>query len=283
MQPYTKNCRRLHVSHGLGDCLRKLLLDFKVPSYHKNTGGTVYTSFEFRNPVRHTEWELNNASVICDFIKNVSGIRFLPWEEYVNSSIPLLRSSETAHLELAPFCLDGAPLPKLVNENKKNIAIQTRGGGYDNSPKQFLHSVIVDIIHGLDSNIYDAHIVDTPRGNYLNELKSKLHKHTNVYFYEHSFFQNYVLVSLCDVLIAPDSWSKYVINNSGQDLNKIIVCTHLDYVKNKEELLRVYFKSLVNSRTRILGYDDNGVAMSSVADLETHVMLSELSKMLASI
>jgi hypothetical protein len=283
MESYTKSCRKLHISHGLGDCLRKLLLDFKVPSYNKSTGGTVYTSFEFRDRVKPAEWELNNSSVICDFINNVAGIKFISWEEYIKLPIPLLTSGETRHLEMAPFYLKADKLPILHHESKKNIAIQSRGGGYDTSPKQFSYDMIVSLVEALDATIYDIHIIDMSRGSYVSELKNVLNCYSNVYFYNHSFLQNYALVSLCDGLIAPDSWSKYVLNASGQDLNKIIVCTQLDYVSCKEQLLKTYFKQLVNPRTRILGYAANGEAIPNVAALDMCDMLGELTKMLASI
>jgi hypothetical protein len=283
MESYTKNCRKLSISHGLGDCLRKLLLDFKVPSYHKHTGGTIYTSFEFRNPVKCAEWECNNSSVICEFLKSVSGIQFISWEEYTKLPVPLLTTSETRYLELSPFCLKSAALLALPDDNKKNIAIQTRGGGYDASPKQFSHDMVASVVEVLDASIYDIHVVDTVRGNYLSELENRLSVYSNVYFYNHSFMQNYSLVSSCDALIAPDSWSKYVLDASGQDLNKIIVCTRLDYVSSKEELLKTYFKQLVNPRTRILGYAADGEAISNVAALDVRDMLRELSSMLASI
>lgn len=283
MQFYTENCRKMCVGHGIGDCLRALLLVFKMPSYYKHTGGITYISYEFINHNKPHEWETNNLFVIRDFLSDVSGAQFVTWEEYMSLPIRSLYPQETSHFELSPFFLKSKDLPTLPDNDKKNIAIQTRGGFYDASPKQFNHNTVYEVVKVLTDAECNVHIIDRAQGNYISELKNLLNGYNNVYFYNNSFLQNYALVSLCDALIAPDSWTKYVLNAAGQDLNKIIVCTHLNYVNSKEELLKTYFKQLINPRTRILGYSDNGEAIPNVASLSVCDMLCELSSMLANI
>lgn len=264
---YNNNIKKLFVSKGLGDCLRQLSFLYRAPAYCEHHKTKIYASYEFISSESPKCWELNNAAVIADFLNDVQGISFVDLNVYRELDMGSLAVQAVAPLAYRKFDFISDYSPDAFLKDKINIALQPRGGMHKKSPKQFNLPTVKKIISAFDPDRYAFHMIDVYRDSYLNELETLLGKDYDVHFYNNSFLNNYKLVSLCDGLIAPDSWTKYVLNHDSQDLKKVIVCTSLDYVKSLEQLRKTYFTGIDNERTAILGYSPSGEPVPTLEEI----------------
>jgi hypothetical protein len=193
-----------------------------------------------------TENEFNQLS--CpELFNGYSGNVMLEWDDEFNRK----KCGFDIHLSKD----EELQVSKLMSEGDYHIAIQIKG----NDPKKIysqekLKSVIDKIIENLPTaKIY---LLDSPSVKLDNALLVDARVVNCIGLT--NFAQNVKIIKRCDLLIAPDSFSKYIANWSTTKM--IILCAHLPYIAPNEMLKDAF--NLVglchNNKVTLLGieYDD---------------------------
>ena len=257
---------KIMVHSGIGDCAKLISRHNNLQYLFESSDGIVYWAYG-GNSTKSSGWEdLLNKDFFGRnrFFKNVTETDFnqLNCPELFNgySGNVMLEWDEEFNRKSCGFdlCLsenEELQVSKLMSEGDYHIAIQIRGNDpKKNYSQEKLKAVIDEIIENLPSA--KIFLLDSPSVKLDNALLVDARVVNCIGLT--NFAQNVKIIKRCHLLIAPDSFSKYIANWSTTRM--IILCAHLPYIAPSDMLKDAF--DLVglchNNKVTLLGivYDD---------------------------
>lgn len=259
---------------GIGDTIKILSCLFALPSLHKNFGTKIYVSYNgFGDNIDldSTAPSLNVkgvstipspwASVLkdnifkpCPFLipcsaNDLTVLNVPTVQELFDANGPFLKQALTPFLPL-PLGR-GSPLPG--NPAFSKIVVQISS----NSPEKMweVNSWIL-LVDALLKSVEDCeiYIIDSPdKKPYIDRFFNT--HHPRLFNLAGLSLQKSIsAISQADLLIAPDSFSKYIALCHG--VRSIILCSELPYISPSDMLRSCFLKSITyNNKFSLLGID----------------------------
>lgn len=261
---------KLNIHSGLGDSLRRLNeCRVVVLCTEQNTKCLVSYQDRLQN-----SWRTENAKTFATLIAKVDCLEYIEdAEAFSRSSATQLQPNDKKFEGLPILNLDiRIGLPEEFNPADYNIALHVGGSTAYKKLRIATLYALCDFLSEQKATIY---IVDYP-GHY-DKNKKLFSKYPAVKVIKSNFPESCKLIQACDLLIAPDSYSKYL------DLDKkmLILCTCAPYM-SFDLMFSYAFKDLLNKSTiKIIGQTP-GMAEGSINDVcqispeETLAALKEL-------
>lgn len=245
---------KLELNGGIGDSLKRILIAYKVPDYCLKHGAICHTTYGTKHDCG---WE----TVLKELCDRTDILEYVKRDEFKQIDAPNITDT-IDHLytkgRILPleFKLSDSENFELAND-KPNIAIQLRG---NDSRKFWDANKVRQLVDLLKSN-YNVWLYDRPE-----YMRSVEHLFPDVNCFIGNLAQCVLLVSRCDILISPDSWSKYVAQS--YDKRMIILCMDVKYM-TQEDMFRTCFHGLVNNpKVSLLGFKTNGRLVDHINEID---------------
>ena len=263
---------KIELYAGLGDCLRAL----------NNCGVTYLCEKEntkcFVTYRGHTatSWQAENWKTFKTLIDCVDMLEYDCTNVDNNELKPIfqLRDENLKH-PILPLKINitSESIENSLAEARYNVALHMRGS---TAYKKINESTLTDLCDFFDKTSTLLHIVDHP--GYYKQNAELLGGYKNVRLHNHNFPQNCKLLQNCDMLIAPDSFSKYV----NPHTKKILLCTVVPY-QTTERTFSISFKGIYGKDSvRILGAkgEDPLDLVSDVAEIPSSKVIAAVKDFL---
>ena len=268
---YLKTC----LKGGIGDCIKHLTCNFALPSLYKNYGTQIFVTYEGFgvNPEERLEKvssakiaELENSGSPWGHVLRENILEKAPFLISVSSRVFNSLTCDTVNSwfdafgpqlygkleDLLPLELNSPPAPPL-SKKYRNIGIQLSSNeeskmwGLDN-----WQSLIGGILAKYKGTC--IYLIDEPcKQNSINK-NYNLRPGRLINAAGKPLAETIDLISRLDLLIAPDSFSKYVA--LCNKVPSIILCCELDYM-SPSDMFRSCFLSEIsyNDNFKLLGVD----------------------------
>lgn len=274
---------KIMMHSGIGDCVRAISRHDTLGQIFSVSSGAVYWAYG-GNGTQSSGWE----GLLNEYFfgrnknfKNISAVEFndLPCPELFNGY------SGRANLKSnMPFAKQGFDISLSIEEEQVifnllrgaefRVALQIKG----NDPKKcYPQDKLKILIDGILSKRPNARIylLDSPNTFVEDYLYSDSRVINCIGVTNIS--QNINIILNCDVLIAPDSFSKYVAG--WADIHQVILCAHLTYIE-PSNMLRHAFDVVGlynNPRVKLLGINHDGdFNVSSCCDDVAKIDVAEI-------
>jgi hypothetical protein len=265
---------KLHIHSGLGDSLRAIN-DTRVVV--RCLVERVKCLIIYQNRLK-TAWQTNNASTFATLCNHVDFFEYTEDEEFFLTNPATLLTSREADQNLPITSLPLKDIEVALKNDSSvgstNIVLHLQGS---QAYKQIKEETVLSVIDYLSAkSSVTLHLIDHP-GHYDRNVR-KYGKYENVCIYKHNFPQNYRLVQLCDMLIAPDSYTKYVDTCKKM----VILCSSVPYM-SPVQMFAGAFKDLKNKdNVRIVGNqnDDYTELVKSIDEIPTSVVICAIEDLL---
>lgn len=253
---------KLELNGGIGDSLKRLLISYKVPDYCFKNNAICYITYG----TKHDCGWSTHIQELCD---RTSILKYVDNKLFAESQLPNITDTvdhtftkgQILPLQFKLTADEEFELPT----NRENIAIQLRG---NDSRKFWSLDKVRELVDLLKPN-YNVWLYDRPE--YMQSIK---HMFQDVNCFIGNLAQCISLVSRCDILIAPDSWSKYVAQT--YDKRMIILCMDVKYM-SQEDMFRTCFHGLVNNpKVALLGFKENGTLVDHIDQIDVNKIISVL-------
>jgi hypothetical protein len=254
---------RLELNGGIGDSLKRILISYKIPDYCLKHDAVCHVAY---GTTHDCGWE-NVLRKLCD---RTDILRFVDRGEFerldmpniTDSADPLYTAGRVLPLEFELRDDEDFTLP----DDKLNIAIQLRG----NDSRKFWSLDKVRRLVDLLKPKYNVWLYDRPE--YIQSIGHMFH---DVNRFVGDLARCAALVGRCDMLVAPDSWSKYVAQT--YDKRMIILCVDVKYM-SQDDMFRTCFHGLVNNpKTTLLGFEDDGGLVEHIDQIDVDQVAAALN------
>lgn len=265
---------KLQVHSGLGDCLR-IINAVKIVDRCLAENTRCYINYVIK---KHNEyWAIRNRETFIAVAKDVPLFEYLDDEEFNNSQA----EEAMTKVYLRPYITDRKilplPLPACgvtMDKEKINIAVQVEGS---TNYKRFSDKQLKALFSAFDTEKVTFHAVDWPK-NYLKN-KERFQAFPNVVCREFTFNQNYHLITLCDLLVGPDSFAKYAARAAGKKM--VIVCSKAPYVKDVQIMLKHAFEGIFeHPLARVLGWKADTELVDNACDFPEEKIIQAVKELL---
>jgi hypothetical protein len=268
---------KLQVNSGLGDCLN-LINRTKIVDRCLSEGTKCFINYRTD---KEALWTLRNGNTFETFIKTSELFEYVDDGE-VFSKLNIENAAAKSHSKeyMATKKLVPIPVPlcgAVLDTEKTNIAMQVSGAiGY----KRFSDKQLYEIFSTANPTKVTFNLVDHP--NNFKKNKDKFAAFPHVVCREFDFCQNYHLITICDLLIGPDSFGKYAANAAGKKI--VIVCTKAPYIKDINEMFKWFFYGIFeNPHTKILGWKNTEELVDNISDFPVGSIIAAIKEFMPDI
>lgn len=266
---------KLQVTEGLGDCLNSINKNRLVARCKKEN-----TQCLFNYAVRPgIEYQRSNKEAFIKLVNCTDIFKHVDEHEFKLSAARQLEfwGSEYTQEELLPIPLNlsYSSLPNELDKSKINIAVHTTGS---TTPKKFSQEQLFAVFQEFDKELFAFHVIDHPK-NFEDNVKT-YGAFSNVVCRKLDFNENYKLVTLCSLLLCPDSFSKYA--GRAANIKMVVACSKLHYVKDIREMFKHSFTGIVGRPSvAILGYtEDKKALVDKIEDIPTAEIIQSMRQLL---
>jgi len=256
---------KLAVDSGLGDCLR-VINNTKIVARCLAENTKCFLNYKVKN---NEQWSLDNKETFKKFVEAVSIFEYVDDDAFLQLDVPKANDKRHFSEPLVPIPLHGT-LPINIDSSATNVAVHVAGSCFR---KTFTEEQLSEIFHYFRNKNIVFHIVDKPSKVSANRKAFK--KFSNVVCSELTFNQNYQLITMCDMLLAPDSFSKYVARTAK--IKMILVCCMLPYISDITLMFKYCFADIADSPdTTILGWKTESTLVGKIADFPAGEIIKAL-------
>jgi hypothetical protein len=269
---------KINVASGLGDCLRRINNCRVIAMCLKsNTKCQVsYKPFIVEEPAA---FEINNKQALITLIDKSDVLEYIEYPQFLSSPATAIQYDqevyETEKLDVIPVSVDVSEIAASFKTHKINIALQIRGG---DGVKEFGKDMIVKVLSAFDLDVYQFHVIDKP-SNFLKN-KEFFNRFKNVVCRNLDFAENYKLITLCDLLIAPDSFSKYAAHAANKKM--VILCCIPSFLITVDHMFEWCHRGMTNNSNVIhLGQTNYKTLTDKLSDISAEEIVSAVHSLLS--
>lgn len=262
---------KIPLDGGIGDCIRTLSSYFPIQAYYDKWnpifGVKVHVSYGFKNDCK---WEdllvenLFNRNPMFHYVrdkeefKRVKGHN-LPYDPNICKT--------AKELPLGQIRIDLSEKEKeqiALDPNKRHVVMQLGGNDphkmWQMEKWDWLARRLLERDPDITVHIVDAAYRQVPPGICQDHRIVNHIGHIN-------FAQVLNLVQAADVLVAPDSYSKYVAGTWSKKTRSVVMISRVSYTTPEEMIRWAYPNLLFNERVKFVGIDyDKDLNVHSIKD-----------------
>ena len=243
---------KIHLEGGLGDCIKTITCNFPLLSLYKHHSCNIIVTYGGEG-TNDCGWE---NIIQHELINHIEGFSYITNKEFQSLDCATVQDffrKRAGNLSLENY------LPLKFKNNftfplptYRRIAIQTDSN--DGRKKYLIENWQRIIEEILQNHKYtDIYLFDAPdRKGYLDEYLDTSHCRVHN-LAGHQLWESISLMQKMDLLISPDSYSKYIALCSR--VPAVLLCCELSYV-SVEEMLRTCFRDIcANDNYKLLGLE----------------------------
>ncbi len=255
MNLFPKKDVKLELFSGIGDSLNTLCIWNRIPAYCQRHSVKCFITY---GRIRDCGWEL----MIKDLINRVDYLEYVERDQFdLKDALLIIPDNMGWHnYPIVPMQVMLRPEEEFqLGTDKKNIALQLRG---NDRVKYWDISKVVELITLLQDR-YDIYVYDKPE---FVDANRKALEDAGAIVFSGNLAQCYNLVQRCDILVSPDSWSKFVCRT--MDKRQILLCTQVGYM-TQEYMFQCCFNMIYgNPNVTIVGYKEDGRLVDNINEID---------------
>lgn len=266
---------KLQVHAGLGDCLR-IINNCRIVTRCKKEKTRCYINYKI---IKDESWVYTNRDTFIKLIENVHIFDYIDEVTFDACPAALANAKEEIYTQetLLPLPIHStvSRLPEQFDATKVHITVQLTGSTQN---KAFSNHQLYSIFSAFSGDAILFHILDHP--NKFVKNKELFANFNNVICRELDFNDNYKLVTLCDLLLAPDSFSKYAM--LAADKKGVLVCNKLHYIGTPTGMFEYAFVGITNNpKVIILGWKNKTKLVNKVSDFSSDKIIKAIRDLIA--